>query len=332
MLVSVIIPVYNAEKYVSQAVESALMQPETGEIILIEDASPDNALQVCQELAKKHQNIKLIRHADGKNHGASASRNLGIKNAEFDCVAFLDADDFYLPGCFKVAKEKLISDPTIDGVYEAVGTYFENKEKQNEWFWKNRKIITTIREIIEPDLLFEALMSRQVGHLHLNGLVVRKKIFEQVGYFDEQLKLRQDTALFLKMAALCKLVSGNLTEPFRMRRVHNENRVSASKEKYEYYSLPLWKSLIDWGHIHKLDKRRMELLVGYYSQTLVQLLKEVVLNSKKSKIDIFFKRVVTEEPSIMKSKGLLWYTLQAIFILLKRSAKRKIFRLSTWLT
>ena len=57
MYVSVIIPVYNAEKYVTQAVESALSQPETAEVILIEDASPDKALQICQELAKKHSKV-----------------------------------------------------------------------------------------------------------------------------------------------------------------------------------------------------------------------------------------------------------------------------------
>ncbi|PMB23704.1 glycosyl transferase family 2, partial [Fischerella thermalis CCMEE 5198] len=60
MQISVIIPVYNAEKYVRQAVESALSQPEVGEVILIEDASSDKSFKVCQELAHEYSLVKLF--------------------------------------------------------------------------------------------------------------------------------------------------------------------------------------------------------------------------------------------------------------------------------
>jgi len=67
-----------------------LQQPETGEILLVEDNLPDNCLQICQKLEKEHEKVRLLRHPDGKNHGAGATRNLGIKNAEFNYIAFLD--------------------------------------------------------------------------------------------------------------------------------------------------------------------------------------------------------------------------------------------------
>jgi glycosyltransferase involved in cell wall biosynthesis len=78
MNISVIIPVYNAEKYVAQAVESALQFEEVYEVILIEDKSPDNALIICEELTQKYDRVKLFQHPDKGNHGASTSRNLGI--------------------------------------------------------------------------------------------------------------------------------------------------------------------------------------------------------------------------------------------------------------
>jgi glycosyltransferase involved in cell wall biosynthesis len=81
MQVSVITPVYNAASFVTQAVESALQQPETAEVLIIEDGSPDNSLEVCQELAKKYEKVKLLRHPNGENRGAGASRNLGMRNA-----------------------------------------------------------------------------------------------------------------------------------------------------------------------------------------------------------------------------------------------------------
>ena len=95
--ISVIIPVYNAAAYVRQAVESALAQPEVREVLLVEDGSPDNALEVCQQLAAEHQRVILLHHPNGENRGAGASRNLGMRNAHFPIIAFLDADDYYLP-------------------------------------------------------------------------------------------------------------------------------------------------------------------------------------------------------------------------------------------
>ncbi len=100
MQVSIIIPVYNAAAYVREAVESALIQPETGEILLIEDNSPDDSLRICQELAAKYDKVKLLRHPNGENRGPGASRNLGMRNARSPILAFLDADDYYLPGRF----------------------------------------------------------------------------------------------------------------------------------------------------------------------------------------------------------------------------------------
>lgn len=88
MRISVVIPVYNAEKYVLQAVESALQFDEVYEVILVEDQSPDNALKVCEELVQRHSRVKLYQHPDKKNHGAGPSRNLGIEKSTGDFLAF----------------------------------------------------------------------------------------------------------------------------------------------------------------------------------------------------------------------------------------------------
>ena len=101
-VVSVVIPVYNAERYVARALASALAQPEVGEVILVEDDSPDRALEVCRSLANEHAGkVRLLRHPDGRNHGAGPSRNLGIRAARHPFMTALDADDHYLPGRFR---------------------------------------------------------------------------------------------------------------------------------------------------------------------------------------------------------------------------------------
>ena len=73
--VSVIIPVYNAESFLSKAIESVVYLEEVGEIILIEDQSPDNALALAVSLEQEFDKVKLYQHPDKKNHGAGASRN-----------------------------------------------------------------------------------------------------------------------------------------------------------------------------------------------------------------------------------------------------------------
>ena len=88
MRVSVIIPVYNAESYLRKAIESAVYLEEVGEVILIEDRSPDNALVLAKQLEQEFGKVKLFQHPDKKNHGAGASRNLGIQKASCAHIAF----------------------------------------------------------------------------------------------------------------------------------------------------------------------------------------------------------------------------------------------------
>src|SRR6476661_1937714 len=101
MKISVVIPVYNVENYLQRAVTSVFEQPEVIELLLVEDGSSDNSIGLCRDLAEKDKRIIVLQHRDGKNRGVAASRNLGIRNASCPFVAFLDADDYYLPNRFK---------------------------------------------------------------------------------------------------------------------------------------------------------------------------------------------------------------------------------------
>lgn len=91
MKLSIIVPVYNAEKYLKKCIESIFDNTENPfEVIIINDGSNDNSLKIIKELMKKYINIVLI---DNFNNGVSYSRNLGIRKAKGDYVMFVDADD-----------------------------------------------------------------------------------------------------------------------------------------------------------------------------------------------------------------------------------------------
>ncbi len=258
MEISVIIPVYNARRYVESAVESALRQPETAEVILVEDNSPDNALEVCQRLETQNSRVRLYRHADGKNHGAGESRNLGIRNASCDYIAFLDADDYYLENRFTRAAELLGNDPTIEGVYEAVGADFENEEAKRRYFLTHADEIATVEEKVLPQELFRYLLVGGAGYIHLNGLVVKKSGLFKVGLMPK-LRLHQDMVLCMKLAAMLKLVAGDTSNPVAFRRLHLENRITNPEMDYSGTRFAAYKDLLRWSREVNLpgDKRHL---------------------------------------------------------------------------
>ncbi|MBQ8617805.1 MAG: glycosyltransferase family 2 protein [Clostridia bacterium] len=93
--VSVILPVYNAASYLQETIKSVLIQSyENFELIIIDDCSKDNSLQIAQENACKDCRIKVL--ANTENKGVSLSRNRGIRESSGDYIAFLDSDDIWV--------------------------------------------------------------------------------------------------------------------------------------------------------------------------------------------------------------------------------------------
>ncbi|MEO1517212.1 MAG: glycosyltransferase family 2 protein [Bacteroidota bacterium] len=226
MDVSVVIPVFNAAAFVDKAVQSALAQPQTQEVLLIEDGSTDDSLARCQSLAERHEKVRLLRHPSGQNRGAGASRNLGLDHASCDYIAFLDADDFYLAHRFQQAALVLAQHPKADGVYEAIGVhYYEPQQKAlfEQQFGPHH--LTSLSEEVPPDALFETLLRGDKGWFSLDGLVVKKELIEATGRFDEELRQGQDTDYILRLSLQGQLHPGSIWEAVAMRGVHGANRI-----------------------------------------------------------------------------------------------------------
>lgn len=235
MQVTFVIPVYNAELYVREAVESIVHEPEVVEILLIEDGSSDGSLTVCKDLAQEYGCVRVLTHADGKNRGAGASRNLGIKCARTTWISFLDADDVSAPNRFVSTAEALARNPECEAIYEPVGLLGRHKWEDRVPDGPGRQGLTTPEAQIEPQHLFDRMAPIGLGGgISTNGVTVKRTALAAVDMFDECLRVSQDTHMWLRLAARERFVGAPSRRIVALRRIHsgNRGRIRANHRRY----------------------------------------------------------------------------------------------------
>lgn len=252
MCVSVIIPVYNAGKFLDKAVKSALEQPVVEEVILVEDGSTDDSFEICTRLRDECSKVKLYQHADKKNKGASASRNLGMGKASLPFIAFLDADDFYRPGRFSADLEVFNKYPDADGVYNAVGPYFCDGGDEAVYRKTYPDLLHTVKRKVNPSQVFPGLISMidRFGFIHLNGLTIKKSLPEKMdACFLVDLFPYEDTEFLIRMAYYGRLYPGRIDEPVALRTVHDANSIFKNRDRKRRSAFlhHMWSELYSWA-------------------------------------------------------------------------------------
>lgn len=314
LYISVIIPVYNAASNLRRAVSSVLEQEVVNEIILVEDGSHDHSPEICASLAREFNPVVFYQHEDKLNHGAGATRNLGIKKARNGWIAFLDADDYYLPNRFDRVNQ-LIGEQNVqvDGIYECLGIAFENDQVKKEWIQKRSgTLLTTIFHAVPPDELLLSLLKGNNGSIHLNGLTVRKSCLEQVGLFSDH-RISQDTYLILRLAATGKLVAGNIASPVAIRQVHTGNRITRSVQKNILAELQVAVDLREWlrRHPHNIDRK----IVTALEERTIKLNTDLFVKNKTNAdaVNLFYS--LLKHPQLLFSKTGMKYMLAVLRIL-----------------
>ncbi len=229
--VSVIIPVYKAEKFIHECIESVLNQSFSDiELILVDDGSPDNSGAICDEYAMKNNGIKVYHQ---KNGGVCAARNKGLDMATGDYILFLDSDD-YMP---IDAVETLYNDAVQNNAGIAIGRMFCNTES------------TKTDNSLEVWSGMEALTRGAEDHPALYGCCTKLFKRELVGdvRFVEGRKVHEDGYfLFLAMIKLPTITVRN-----KCTYIYRNNPDSASHEAFSekyfdvLYFFNLKKKIID---------------------------------------------------------------------------------------
>lgn len=242
--ITVIIPAFNVEKYIRKSVLSALEQNEVREVIVVDDGSTDNTWSILNELKSKEiSRLTILQHPKGINKGRSASRNLGLNNAKFDFIAFLDADDYYLPNRFKQELQIFNIDNSVDVVYNAVGYHFYRNLDSNEQNYFKR--LNTVTRPIDLENQYECLLNSTYGYLHLNGITLKKSLLNNKILFNEKLKVTEDSEFILKLALTSKFAAGDIYTEVARRGIHHSN-IYNNDVLYSFWNIKLYESLISW--------------------------------------------------------------------------------------
>lgn len=230
--VSVIIPVYQATQFVENAVVSALQFDCVKEVVIVLDENSPSLRDLAMQWSKIHNRVIILQHPGSAHKGAGASRNLGIRIASCPYVAFLDADDWYLPNRFDLSTQIFEQKEDVDFIYEAIATSFETEQGKELYLARGNREITFVASPISSGIkMFEALLCQQgFGWFHLNGLTIKKDSLQIL--FDEQLPQMQDTD-FIRRLCLSShhIEGGDIKLPVAKRRIHDHNRILKNNEE-----------------------------------------------------------------------------------------------------
>ena len=294
-LVSIVICFLNEENFLGEAVISVLEQDyKNWELILIDDGSTDNSTSIALDFEKKFSGkIHYWDHPNHKNKGLSASRNEGIRKSKGDLIAFLDADDIWLP-------MKLTQQVTIFKEYPSIGLLAEASTYWSSWDNdmpdKGLVHVGAIPDkIYDPPVLIYQLYPLGEGAAPCpSSIMAKKKAIENVGYLEESFKreyaLYEDQAFFSKIYLKERVyISSTCNNKYRQRQESIVKTVHAAGlyNNVRKYYLEWFRSYLTENNIK--DQRLILLVRKAFLQLKYPILYKL-RNRILTKLKLFSKR------------------------------------------
>lgn len=182
---SVVIPCFNGAKYLRPCLESALAQHDPGpaEVLVGDDGSTDDSARIAESNGPR---VRVLHHPGRANRGLPATRNLCIREARYPLIAFLDADDVWLPGHLNALVGALADNPLTALAY-GNGRYLDDDGRLYGRRLPPGHTVPTPEALLVDNCLT------------VNGMLIRKVVFTHVGLFDESLRYSEDHDMWLRI-------------------------------------------------------------------------------------------------------------------------------------
>lgn len=221
MKVSILTPYYNGRKFLEESVESVLAQTyDDYELLITNDASPDNPVAFLNDLASRDNRIKILSHDENK--GIAAARNSALKIATGTYIALLDQDDCWLPDKLQLQVDCFENNPDAGLVFT---NYFRTDEQGNVT-GQGSKCKAVVSDTIDGTLTNLFMKNR----ITACTVMFRKEAIDSLGAFNEQLKGgTDDYDMWLRIAGQYGLIY--VDQPLVKRRTHGDNTSTKFKER-----------------------------------------------------------------------------------------------------
>lgn len=306
---SVILPVYNGERYIDDAVESALKQRERDwELIIINDGSTDGTGRALE----KYKSLPRIKIIAQKNLGVSAARNRGIAASSGDYIAFLDADDVWSEDHLEVMRDMIKKYPDA-GLYGSfTRTELVNGDTIEECnFFKDRE------ETVRLDNFFEEYYKDSSAKMFtVITSCVSRQAFDKVGGFRVGCKIGEDLELFLKIAAYFPVVlTSRATATYRRSNSSATKNVSFDPDWGFFYGAA---ELYADKEVPEYRKESLKKLMRWFT---MRRCRHYIIDGNKKKAFEHFSEIGSD-PKLRKDK-LITFVLMCMPIALVR----KIFEI-----
>ena len=303
---SVIIPLYNKQNYVENALKSIINQTFTDyEIIIVNDCSTDKSVSKIEPYLS--DKIKLIQHE--KNKGLSATRNTGIKNAKADDVTYLDADDVWKPAFLETIFRLIQNFPEA----KIFGTNYEEVYGQRILNPQNNSDL--LPNNFEGIIDFFKMNTKQGIYNH-GSVCFHKSVFEKVGFYDEKITFSEDIDFNIRANSQFKLAYCNtIGMQYTMQ---SENQLTTSKISY--------KVIPDFNLYDKLasDNNYIKKYIDFERYVLAKKLKLEGNNLKSKAIlnQVDFKNLTLKQKILIRLPiFLLKKTSQVKYLLVENGFK-----------
>ena len=234
MNISVIIPTFNRKKTLKRAIQSVLMQSYTPyEIIVIDDGSDDGTKEWLKD------NFPNVKYIYQMNSGVSSARNKGIKFARGDWIALLDSDDEWLPSKLKDQANEIELNPAAKFLHT------------NEIWIRNGVRVNQMKKHKKyGGYIFEKCLD--MCRISPSSVLIKKDIFDEIGMFDETLKVCEDYDLWLRFAS--KYPVHFLDQPLIKKYGGHSDQLSKVDDGIESYRIRSLKKIMNSGILNKKQK------------------------------------------------------------------------------
>jgi glycosyltransferase involved in cell wall biosynthesis len=265
-LVSVIVIYLNAEEFIQEAIESVLTQTYGHwELLLVDDGSTDRSRDIALRCTERHpEKVRYLEHAGHKNRGMSVSRNLGIANAKGEYIAFLDADDVWLPHKLQHQVSVLESQPRAAMVYGPTQWWYSwsgnLRDRQRDYIHDVGAQPNTLLQ--PPALLIQFLRAPEMSPCTCSVLM-RRKVVDQVGGFEGHFRgLYEDQAFFAKVSLAAPVfVTSQCSARYRQ---HANSSCSTTQIQHSAARSAFLRWLADYISKHHNGKRWRRLRSGFW--------------------------------------------------------------------